>query len=82
MNEFEFKNIVFETEDEASNVLDVMLQILDIYDLVLVADLYDISGMPGSYIDIRYGWTKLNNIGITKVENGYIIDLPKPIPVR
>lgn len=72
--------LVYETRADAEDVLNGMSEIIDNYGFVTVADLYDISGLPGAYYtDSIIGWKgSIKESTIKKVGIGYVIDLPKP----
>lgn len=74
----DFDDIVIATRQEAENVLDTMMELLDQYSAVTVRDFYDLVGVTGSYTDDKWGWKDLRASGINRVRNGYILDLPKP----
>lgn len=72
--------LVYETRADAEKVLNGMSEIIDEYGFVTVADLYDISGLPGAYYtDSKIGWKgSIKESTIKKVRDGYIINLPEP----
>lgn len=72
--------LVYETRADAEKVLDGMSEIIDEYGFVTVADLYDISGLPGAYYtDSKIGWKgSIKEPTVKRVRSGYIIDLPEP----
>lgn len=72
--------LVYETRADAEKVLNGMSEIIDEYGFVTVADLYDISGLPGAYYtDSKIGWKgSIKESIIKRVRDGYIINLPEP----
>lgn len=72
--------LIYETRADAEKVLNGMSEIIDEYGFVTVADLYDISGLPGAYYtDSKIGWKgSIKESIIKRVRDGYVIDLPKP----
>jgi hypothetical protein len=68
--------IILESRAEAEKVVDGMRTILDQYDTVTVADLYDLVGFAASHIDHNWGWTSLPYISVRQTREGYVIDLP------
>ena len=72
--------LIYETLVDAEDVLNGMSEIIDKYGFVTVADLYDISGLPGAYYtDSIIGWKgSIKESIIKRVRDGYVIDLPKP----
>ena len=78
-----FGDIILPTRGEAEQVLDRMFGMLDQYDLVTVADLYDFVGITSEYTDNDWGWTELRGlVKIHRARDGYLLDLPKPSPIK
>ena len=59
-----------------------MDEIIDMYGRVSVADLYDLVGITGNYTDNNYGWTNLASAEPIRVRDGYVIKLPKAMPIK
>lgn len=75
-------SIIFDTRLEADKVKDQMNDIIDKYGFVTVSDMYSLSGLTDtSYRANKYGWANLRNVEIRQDRDGYIIDLPKPLPI-
>lgn len=74
------QNLLFRDRRDAEDVLSRMLDYLDEYPAVTVADFYDICGKSSEteFTDNKYGWTSLKGVKIRKTRDGYIIDLPRP----
>lgn len=79
---FDYYEIVYETRGEAENVLRKMRETLDKYQLVSVGDMYDFSGESAPFTSHNYGWTSLRAAGVRRVRDGYILDLPKFMPIN
>ena len=62
-------------------MLQQMDDLIANYGLVSVADLYDLVGINGSYTDNRYGWTNIANAKVVRVPTGYMLKLPKVMPL-
>lgn len=78
-----FSDLILPTRGEAETVLDRMFGMLDQYDLVTVADLYDFAGITSDYPDNDWGWTELRGLArVRRVREGYLLDLPKPSPIQ
>lgn len=73
--------IVFETPQDAENVLDMICTKIYEDGYCSVADYYDACAHKALFTDTNeWGWDKLALAAkIVKVHDGYIIDLPKPI---
>lgn len=80
---YSFDDIILESRGEAEEVLTRMEEIIDNYDGVAsVADLFDLVGITGDYTDNKYGWTNLRNARVERVREGYILKLPKALPIN
>lgn len=79
---YSYDDIVLDTRGEAEAVLSRMDEIMEEYDIVRVADLYDLVGVSGDYTDNNYGWTNIRNAKIVRVRDGYKIDMPRALPIR
>lgn len=69
-------DLVLASREEAGLVLERLIDIVDKYGVASLADLYDLTGLPSSHIDNKWGWTYLNNTEIRQVRDGYLLDLP------
>lgn len=78
---YSYDDIVLASRGEAEDVLDRMCELIDSYRVVSVADLKDLVGVTGPYTDNKYGWTSLGSAKIVRVRDGYMIDLPRPMPI-
>lgn len=59
-----------------------MIDVLDEYDVVTVGDFYDLVDMDSVYTDRDWGWDNLGGAYVDRVRDGYIIRLPRVIPLR
>ena len=69
------------SEGEAEDVLSRMDELIDTYGVVSVADLYDLVGISCNYTDNKYGWTNIRNVEPIRVRDGYMLKLPKAMPI-
>lgn len=80
-----YDDIVISNRGEAEDVLRRMDEIMEVYGLVRVADLYDLVGITGNPTDNKYGWTNIRSAEIMRVRTddgyGYIIKLPRAVPI-
>ena len=74
---YSYDDIILETRGEAEDVLARMDELIEIYGMVSVADLYDLVGITGNYTDNKYGWTNIRNAEPIHVRDGYMLRLPK-----
>lgn len=79
---YNYGEIILDNRMEAKEVLSKMDELISTYGLVSVADLYDLVGISGNYTDNKYGWTDIRSARILPVEDGYIIKLPKAMPLN
>lgn len=75
------EDIVLVSREEAELVVERLTDIIDTYDVATVGDLYDLVGLPTTYIDNKWGWTSLNYADVKQVREGYLIDLPQAEPI-
>lgn len=78
---YDYNDLVFPTRADAEVVLMGMDEILNQYTVVSVADFYDLAGATGSYTDNKYGWSDIRSAHIERVRDGYIIRLPRAMPI-
>lgn len=78
---YEYDEIVIDNRGEAESVLDRMDEIVSTYGMVSVADFYDLIGVTSKYTDNKYGWTNINNAHIVRTRDGYMIKMPKALPL-
>ena len=78
---YSYDDIVLANRGEAQDVLARMDELMDTYGLVRVADLYDLVGITGNYTDNKYGWTNIRNADIVRVRDGYMIKMPRAVPI-
>lgn len=72
---------VFETRGDAEDALAQMDAIVEKYRMVRVLDLYDIVGKTCDHTATKYGWTSTRNAEIVRVRDGYVIRMPRPVPI-
>lgn len=74
--------IVLTNRSEAEMVVETLINILEKYDVVSVADLHSlISDTDPNHNDYKWGWTSLSGIQIRQIRDGYLIDLPPAEPI-
>lgn len=79
---YSYDDIILETRGEAEAVLARMDEIMEEYEIVRVADLYDLVGVTGEHTDNKYGWTNIRNAEVERVRDGYRIKMPRALPIR
>lgn len=78
---FDYDDLVFDTRGEAEAVREEMLDVIDRYGFVTVADMYDMADLSAPYTSSKYGWTNIRTAEVVRVRNGYILKLPKAMPI-
>lgn len=77
----DFQEIVLRTRAEADAVIDAMMDYMHKYEQVTLSDLYDLVGIQGTFADEKWGWRDLRGAGPTRINEGYLLDLPRPEPL-
>lgn len=80
-NPYKYNDVIFETRGEAEEVLSKMDEMVERYQLVSVADFYDMAGLSSEFTDNKYGWTNIRNAEAVRVRDGWVIKLPKAMPI-
>lgn len=75
-------DIILESRGEAEEVLSRMGELIEVYGTVSVADMYDLVGKSCNYTDNKYGWTNIRNAEPVRVRDGYMLKLPKALPIN
>lgn len=75
-------DIILDSRGEAEEVLTRMDELIDTYGNVSVADLYDLVGKSSEYTDNKYGWMNIRNAEPIRVRDGYMLKLPKALPIN
>ena len=80
---FDYDDIIFKTRGDADAVLDAMNEIISQYEVVSVADLYDLADVSTDNFNAnKYGWTDISGCKAVRVREGYILKLPKVTPIN
>jgi len=74
-------DIILDNRGEAEEVLSSMAEIVSRYGLVRVADLNELVGITGYHTDNKYGWTDIGSADVVRVRDGYMLKLPKALPI-
>lgn len=78
---YDFDEYVLNNRGEAEEVLSQMDDLIDRYKVVTVADYCELIGVRSRYTDNNYGWTSIRNARVVPVRDGYVIKLPKVMPL-
>lgn len=79
----DYDDILFDTRGDAETVLDAMQDIIGQHGTVSIADLYELAHVPNDNFTLnRYGWANLNGAQAVRVRDGYILKLPRAVPLN
>lgn len=77
-----FDEIILGTRAEAVEVIDSLIAIIAQYEVATVADLYELVGVTGGdFIEEKWGWTDLRGADVQRINEGYLLNLPRPEPL-
>ena len=79
---YDYEDVILDKRTEAEDVLSSLDDLIDTYGMASVADLYDLVGINCNYTDNKYGWTNLRSASIAHVRDGYMIKLPRALPLN
>ena len=79
---YSYDDLVFDNRMEAEDVLNRMEEIIDQYKIVSVADMYDLANVSCCHTDYNYGWSDIRSAEVISVRDGYIIKMPKALPIK
>lgn len=79
---YDYDDIIVDNRGEAEEVLSRMDELIATYGIVSVADLYDLVGITGNYTDNKYGWTDIRSASVVRVRDGYMLKLPRALPLN
>lgn len=74
----QFDDIILASRIEADEVIDRLYDLLSQYEVVTVADFYELLGISPKYTDENWGWTDLRGATARRVRTGFMLDLPEP----
>jgi hypothetical protein len=80
-SQHDFDELLLDSRSEAEQVIDQLFDVVSRYDTATVADLYELVGLASNHTDHKWGWTDLRGAGVTRTRDGYLLDLPDPIPL-
>ncbi len=78
---YAYDGIIVPTIGDAEQVILALKDIIKVYQVARVADLFDLVGVTGSYTDNNYGWPNLDRAGYQRVSGGYLLTFPKAVPI-
>lgn len=76
---YDIGQIIIPTRAEAVDIIEMMFNIVNQYEVVTVAELYEMANLTSNnYMDRNHGWTNLRGAQVVRVRDGYLLDLPTP----
>lgn len=80
-NAFDYDDIVFNTRGEAEAAKQQMKDVIGRYGIVTVADLYEMAYLTAPYTAHKYGWMDASSVEVARVRDGYVLKLPRAVPI-
>lgn len=78
---FDYDDLIFDSRGECEAVREQMVDVIETYGFVTVADMYDMADLPAPYTSSKYGWTNIRTAETVRVRDGYVLKLPKAMPI-
>ncbi|NLD50533.1 MAG: hypothetical protein GX660_25610 [Clostridiaceae bacterium] len=80
---YDYDDIVIPNRTDAENVIMRMDELIFKYGVASVGDLYDLVGLTShNYTDNYYGWNDFRGAKAVPVNGGYLLKLPRPMPIN
>ena len=80
-NSFDYDDIIFDNRGEAEAAKQQMQDVIVRYGVVTVADLYDMADLTAPYTSQKYGWMDVSSAEAVRVRDGYMLKLPRAVPI-
>ncbi len=74
-------DVLFDRRGEAEAVLSELIDTVNKYEVATVRDFFEMAGISASYTDQKWGWTDVSDARVSRVRDGWIVDLPRPVVV-
>lgn len=82
-NGLDYDDIIFDNRGDAEAVLTAMEDIIAQYQVVSVGDLYDLAQISThNYAVNNYGWSNLQTAQVVRVRDGWMLKLPRALPLN
>lgn len=72
-----FDDLIFDSREDAEEVLNHLGDLIDEYSMASVADFYDMVGVTSNFTDQKWGWYNINTARVVRCRDGYTIRLPR-----
>ena len=82
-DKLDYEDIVFSSRGDAEMVKQQMRDVITRYGVVTIADLYEMAdpNLTAPFTGHKYGWMDVSNAGVERVRDGYILKLPRAVPI-
>lgn len=78
----DYDDIIFDSRGDAEAVLTTMIDIIDTYEEVSVATMYELAHIKNApHTANKYGWDNLSRAYVDRNRDGYVLKLPRAIPL-
>lgn len=77
VSRIDYEDLVFQSRGDAENVRIGMIESIERYGYVTIADMYDMAGKTAPYTAQKYGWMNVSSASVVRVRDGYKLKLPK-----
>lgn len=78
----DYRDIVLARRDDAERVVGEMQRRIADLGQVSIAEMLDFMEITSSYTDNNWGWKRVNDIGVRRVSNGWLIDVNEVVPLE
>ena len=79
----DFREFIFDDRRDAEMVLSELCEIIDTYGFAKLSDFYSLVGeTERNFTDHGYGWDALGSASVERVRDGWVLDMPRPIPLN
>lgn len=75
-------DIIVGSKREAENVLSEMARCIQQYGQVTLSQVYSMVGWDQTYTDNYWGWYDMGSAHTKRVREGWLLDIPKPVPME
>lgn len=78
----DYDDVILSSRGEAEYVLDSLNDIIEQYGRASVGDLYDLVGLVGDWSTNDYGWTNISSARVISTRDGWLLDMPRVVPIK
>lgn len=78
----DFSVLELDSRVEAEEVLQQMNFLIDQYDVVTLAEFYQMVRISPQHTDYKFGWEDLGGARVVHSRNSYYLDLPRPVQLK